>query len=57
MSDDMPEWASELRAGQEKLSAQFEEILTLFNGAVGQISPIIDQLANHPMAKMLGVKR
>jgi len=43
--------------GQAALQATLSEILARFDSMVGEINPLIDQIAEHPFARMLGIKR
>ncbi len=53
---DQPELQDVLDA-QVKMQATLDAILAKFENVAGDIKPMIDQLASHPLMKMLGVKK
>lgn len=42
---------------QDQMQATLDAILAKFDEVANEIKPLIDQLSNHPMAKMLGLKK
>jgi hypothetical protein len=48
---------AEVLARVEQLQTTLDAILAKFNEIAGEIKPMIDTVSNHPMMRMLGVKK
>jgi uncharacterized protein YoxC len=55
-TDAVPEWAKQLQESVNEVHATLNDILEKVADATDQVTPMIEKLQNHPLAKMFGVK-
>lgn len=55
--DELTSRLDAIAVAQAEMQATLSRILERFDSMVGEVKPLIDQISEHPFARMLGLKK